>query len=126
MDRTIQKIKEKELSAGVALNPATPLSALEYVLNEADMVLIMTVNPGFGGQKLIPYTLDKIRSLKKLLRERNLKTDIEADGGVTLQNVNQVLSAGANVIVAGSAVFRGDVEKNVTGFLKCMTEGEQR
>lgn len=126
LDRTIQKIKEKGLSAGVALNPATPLSALEYVLDEVDMVLIMTVNPGFGGQKLIPYTLDKIRSLKKLLRERNLKTDIEADGGVTQKNVNQVLSAGANVIVAGSAVFSGDVEKNVTGFLTCMTEGEQR
>lgn len=126
LDRTIQKIKEKGLSTGVALNPATPLSALEYVLDEVDMVLIMTVNPGFGGQKLIPYTLDKIRSLKKLLRERNLKTDIEADGGVTQKNVNQVLSAGANVIVAGSAVFSGDVEKNVTGFLTCMTEGEQR
>lgn len=126
LDRTIQKIKEKGLSAGVALNPATPLSALEYVLDEVDMVLIMTVNPGFGGQKLIPYTLDKIRSLKKLLRERNLKTDIEADGGVTQKNVNQVFSAGANVIVAGSAVFSGDVEKNVTGFLTCMTEGEQR
>lgn len=126
LDRTIQKIKEKGLSAGVALNPATPLSALEYVLDEVDMVLIMTVNPGFGGQKLIPYTLDKIRSLKKLLRERNLKTDIEADGGVTQKNVNQVLSAGANVIVAGSAVFSGDVEKNITGFLTCMTEGEQK
>lgn len=125
LDRTIQKIKEKGMAAGVALNPATPLTVLEYILREVDMVLIMTVNPGFGGQKLIPYTLEKIKSLKKLLEEQNLKTDIEADGGVTLENAGRVLKAGANVIVAGSAVFQGDVEKNVKSFLACMEEGEQ-
>lgn len=104
LDRTIQKIKEKDILAGVAINPATPLSALDYIVSQVDMVLIMTVNPGFGGQKLIPYTLEKIRDLKQMLSKRNLKTDIEADGGVTLENVGNVLEAGANVIVAGSAV----------------------
>ena len=101
LDRTIQKIKEKDILAGVAINPATPLSALDYIVSQVDMVLIMTVNPGFGGQKLIPYTLEKIRDLKQMLSKRNLKTDIEADGGVTLENVGNVLEAGANVIVAG-------------------------
>ncbi len=78
LDRTIQKIKEKDILAGVAINPATPLSALDYIVSQVDMVLIMTVNPGFGGQKLIPYTLEKIRDLKQMLSKRNLKTDIEA------------------------------------------------
>ena len=94
LDRTIQKIKEKDILAGVAINPATPLSALDYIVSQVDMVLIMTVNPGFGGQKLIPYTLEKIRDLKQMLSKRNLKTDIEADGGVTLENVGNVLEAG--------------------------------
>ena len=105
LDRSIQKIKERGILAGVALNPATSLHAVEYVLDAVDMVLIMTVNPGFGGQKLIPYTIDKIRDLRDMLDERGLKTDIEADGGVTLLNVEKVLGAGANIIVAGSAVF---------------------
>ena len=116
LDRTIQKIKEKDILAGVAINPATPLSALDYIVSQVDMVLIMTVNPGFGGQKLIPYTLEKIRDLKQMLSKRNLKTDIEADGGVTLENVGNVLEAGANVIVAGSAVFSGDVAGNAKNF----------
>lgn len=125
LDRTIQKIKEKGILAGVALNPATPLSALEYILNEVDMVLIMTVNPGFGGQKLIPYTIDKIRDLRKMLDGKNLKTDIEADGGVTLDNLAQVLDAGANVVVAGSAVFNGNAEENIAEFLSCMAKEEK-
>lgn len=120
LDRTIQKIKEKDILAGVAINPATPLSALDYIVSQVDMVLIMTVNPGFGGQKLIPYTLEKIRDLKQMLSKRNLKTDIEADGGVTLENVGSVLEAGANVIVAGSAVFSGDVAGNARKFLEFM------
>ncbi len=122
LDRTIQKIKEKDILAGVAINPATPLSALDYIVSQVDMVLIMTVNPGFGGQKLIPYTLEKIRDLKQMLSKRNLKTDIEADGGVTLENVGNVLEAGANVIVAGSAVFSGDVAGNVKKFLELIQE----
>lgn len=117
LDRTIEAIKEKGLLAGVALNPATPISFIEPILGKVDMVLIMTVNPGFGGQKLIPYTLDKVRELKKLLRAKGLKVDIQVDGGVTLENVEQILDAGANVIVAGSAVFNGEIEENVRRFL---------
>ena len=120
LDRTIEAIKEKGILAGVALNPATPLSAIEYVLPKVDMVLIMTVNPGFGGQKLIPYTVDKVRDLKALLEKTANKADIEVDGGVNLENVETLLAAGANIIVAGSAVFNGDIEENVNGFLNIM------
>lgn len=120
LDRTIEAIKEKDILAGVALNPATPLSAIEYVLPKVDMVLIMTVNPGFGGQKLIPYTVDKVRDLKTLLEKSENKADIEVDGGINLENVETLLAAGANIIVAGSAVFNGDIEENVTGFLNIM------
>lgn len=120
LDRTIEAIKEKGILAGVALNPATPLSAIEYVLPKVDMVLIMTVNPGFGGQKLIPYTVDKVRDLKALLEKSGNKADIEVDGGVNLENVETLLAAGANIIVAGSAVFNGDIEENVKGFLNIM------
>ena len=120
LDRTIEAIKEKGILAGVALNPATPLSAIEYVLPKVDMVLIMTVNPGFGGQKLIPYTVDKVRDLNALLEKSGNKADIEVDGGINLENVETLLAAGANIIVAGSAVFNGDIEENVTGFLNIM------
>ena len=120
LDRTIEAIKEKVILAGVALNPATPLSAIEYVLPKVDMVLIMTVNPGFGGQKLIPYTVDKVRDLRGLLEKSGNKADIEVDGGINLENVETLLAAGANIIVAGSAVFNGDIEENVTGFLNIM------
>ena len=120
LDRTIEAIKEKGILAGVALNPATPLSAIEYVLPKVDMVLIMTVNPGFGGQKLIPYTVDKVRDLRGLLEISGNKADIEVDGGINLENVETLLAAGANIIVAGSAVFNGDIEENVTGFLNIM------
>lgn len=118
LDRTIDAIKEKGLLAGVALNPATPLSALSCILSKVDMVLIMTVNPGFGGQSLIPYTLDKVRDLKKMIDTYGLKTDIEVDGGINLSNVEETMAAGANIIVAGSAVFRGNVTENVESFLK--------
>lgn len=117
LDRTIEAIKEKGLLAGVALNPATPLSAIEYVLPKVDMVLIMTVNPGFGGQKLIPYTVQKVRDLKKMIDTKGLKIDIEVDGGINLENVAEVMDAGANIIVAGSAVFSGDVTENTQSFL---------
>lgn len=117
LDRTVEAIKEKGILAGVALNPATPLSAVEYLLPVVDMVLIMTVNPGFGGQKLIPYTVQKVRDLKKLIDAKNLKTDIEVDGGVNLENVTELMDAGANIIVAGSAVFKGDVSENTRMFL---------
>ena len=117
LDRTIDAIKEKGVLAGVALNPATPLSAIEYVLPKVDMVLIMTVNPGFGGQSLIPYTIDKVRDAKKMIEERSLKTDVEVDGGANLDNVSELLDAGANVVVAGSAVFKGDISENIYRFL---------
>ena len=117
LDRTVGQIKEKGLLAGVALNPATPLSAIDYILPAVDMVLIMTVNPGFGGQKLIPYTIQKVRDLKKKIDGQGLKTDIEVDGGITLENVAEVMDAGANIIVAGSAVFSGDVTENTVRFL---------
>lgn len=117
LDRTISAIKEKGLLAGVALNPATPLSAIEWILPKVDMVLIMSVNPGFGGQSMIPYTVDKVRDLKAMIDKKGLKTDIEVDGGVNLENVTDFLDAGANIIVAGSAVFSGDVTENVEHFL---------
>ena len=85
-----------------------------------DMVLVMSVNPGFGGQKLIPYTLDKVKELKTLLDREKLKVDIEVDGGINLENVSEAMEAGANIIVAGSAVFRGDINENVKSFLEIM------
>lgn len=120
LDRTIDKIKEKGVLASVALNPATDLSCLEYILPKLDMVLLMTVNPGYGGQKYIPYATQKIRDLRQMIEERELKIDIEVDGGINLYNVQEVLNAGANIIVAGSAVFRGDTIANVEEFLKVM------
>lgn len=120
LDRTIDAIKEKGILAGVAVNPATPLEAITYILPKVDMVLIMTVNPGFGGQQLIPYTVQKIRDVKKLIDKKGLKTDIEVDGGIDLENVTEVLDAGANIIVAGSAVFSGDIAENVSCFLNIM------
>ena len=122
LDRTIEAIKEKGVLAGVALNPATPIEMIRYILPKVDMVLIMTVNPGFGGQKLIPYTLDKVRELKVLLDREKIKADIEVDGGINLSNVSAAMDAGANVIVAGSAVFGGDIRENVTKFLEIMQE----
>ena len=120
LDRTIAHIKELGVLAGVALNPATPSSVITHVLPMVDMVLVMSVNPGFGGQTFIPYTLDKIVDLRRVLGERGLKLDIQIDGGVTLDNVDDILDAGANIIVAGSSVFQGDVVANVEAFLEHM------
>lgn len=120
LDATIRKIKSRGILAGVAINPATPIEDVLLVLDDVDMVLLMTVNPGFGGQKYIPYMTDKIKSLRRIIEERGLKTDIEVDGGITLENVEEILRAGANIIVAGSAVFPDDVEENVEAFLSKM------
>jgi len=117
LDAVIEMIKKEKVMAGVALNPSTPLSVIEYILPKVDMVLIMSVNPGFGGQSFIPYCLDKISDLSRLLDKKGLKTDIEVDGGVNLENVNEIVEAGANIIVAGSAVFNGDIALNVERFL---------
>lgn len=120
LDQIVRDIKREGLMAGVALNPSTPLTVLDYILPEVDMVLIMTVNPGYGGQKMIPYTLDKIRELRGIVQRRGLSTDIEVDGGVKIDNVDQFLAAGANVIVAGSGIFKGDLAGNVEAFLSVM------
>lgn len=122
LDRTVEAIREKGVLAGVALNPATPLETVRYILPKVDMLLIMTVNPGFGGQKLIPYTVEKVRELRKIVDEKGLKTDIEVDGGVNLSNVEELMDAGANIIVAGSAIFSGDVTENTIRFLNIINE----
>lgn len=118
LNRTVQAIKDAGCRAGVVLNPATPLTALDYILEELDMVLIMSVNPGFGGQKYIESSTRKIAELRGIIESRGLKTDIEVDGGINLNNVSEVINAGANVIVAGSAVFNGDAASNVAAFKK--------
>jgi len=105
LDRVVNQIKELGCKAGVALNPATPVSSLEWILGELDMVLVMSVNPGFGGQKFIPYTLDKIRALADLRSKRGLSFEIEVDGGASLSNAKELVSAGVDIMVAGSAVF---------------------
>lgn len=117
LNRTIMQIKESGLKAGVALNPATPLSVLEYVIEYLDMVLIMTVNPGFGGQSFIENSIRKIKEVRQMAKEKGVASlDIEVDGGVTPSNVGELIEAGANIFVAGSAVFKGDVEKNIADF----------
>ena len=118
LHRTVTKIKELGLKAGVSLNPATPLSALEWILPELDMVLIMSVNPGFGGQKFIPFSLEKI----KKLREIAPYIDIEVDGGVNKENIGELVKAGANILVAGTAVFGGDIAENTRQLLEKMYE----
>lgn len=118
LNRTIAKIKEAGCKAGVSLNPSTPLNVLEYVLSELDMVLIMSVNPGFGGQAFIPNSLDKIKSLREMITDQGLDIDIEVDGGINSSNVSEVIKAGANVIVAGTAVFKGNIENNIMDFKK--------
>ncbi len=105
LHRTLQKIRQAGARAAVALNPATSLSTVEWILGDIDMVLIMTVNPGFGGQTFIETVTEKVRDLKKLCIRRGLKTDIEVDGGIDLSNIYRITEAGANVIVAGSTVF---------------------
>ena len=124
LDRTINQIKEAGMKAAVALNPATPVETLNVILPEVDMVLLMSVNPGFGGQKFIPYTLEKIRTLRRMCTERGLSTRIEVDGGVTTANVRQVIEAGADVIVAGSAVFKGNPADNTKALLEIFKEYE--
>lgn len=105
VDRTIGLIKENGCKAGLVFNPATPLDVLEYTLDKIDMVLLMSVNPGFGGQKFIPYVLDKARAVRKMIDDRDLKVNIEIDGGVGPANILEVARAGVDTFVAGSAVF---------------------
>lgn len=116
LHRTIGQIKELGKKCGVALNPATPLSELDYVLEDVDMVLLMTVNPGFGGQKFIGAMYEKIRTLRERITAEGLSADIEVDGGIKVSNTKEAIEAGASVLVAGSAVFEGDIEANVRAF----------
>ncbi len=106
LHRTIQGIKQLGAKAGVSLNPATPVATIEEILEEIDLLLIMSVNPGFGGQTFIPKTLEKIRTARNMIEARQLSTYLEVDGGIKADNVRQVISAGANVLVAGSAIFK--------------------
>jgi len=108
LHRVVAQIKDAGMKAGVAINPHTPVEVLEDIIEEIDLVLIMSVNPGFGGQKFIPRALDKIRRAKNLIVSRGLKTQIEVDGGVTLDNISSVVGAGADIVVAGNAVFAAE------------------
>lgn len=114
LHRTIQNIRSHGVKAGVSINPATPVCMIEEVLSDVDMVLVMSVNPGFGGQKFIPSALDKIRTLDSIRKERNLDFVIEIDGGAGTDNIDEILAAGTDIVVAGSSVFKkGDIDKQV-------------
>lgn len=118
---TLENIKAAGVKAGITLNPDTPVSAIKPYMHMVDMVLVMSVNPGFGGQKFIVSSLDKLREVKKLRDELGLNFDIEVDGGINVDNLLSVLEAGANVIVAGSAIFGGDAAENVSNFKGVMS-----
>jgi len=118
LHRNVQQIRSLGMKAGVALNPHTPVAFLSDILHDLDLVLIMSVNPGFGGQQFIPYTLEKLRQLKAMIRERQLDTLIEVDGGVTLENAGSIVAAGADVLVAGSTVFGSSDPKATIRALK--------
>lgn len=121
LHRTIQKIKSFGLKAGVSINPATPVSFIKDIIRDVDMVLIMSVNPGFGGQSLIKNVKYKFEELNQMIRDYNLNIDVEIDGGVTINNLEEVLSWGANVIVAGSAIYRAkDVVAETKKFKQIM------
>ena len=116
LHRTLQQIRALGCETCVVLNPATPLTALDYVLEDVDVVLLMTVNPGFGGQAYIPAMTEKIRQLCRMIDERGLDVKIEIDGGVKLSNAKELIEAGAEYLVAGSSVFNGEPEKAIAGF----------
>jgi ribulose-phosphate 3-epimerase len=107
LQRTLTAIREAGGKAGIAINPATPISALEEGLPYADFILLMSVNPGFGGQKFIPTMIDKLRRLRQMIDERGFETRIEIDGGIDASNIGKIVASGAEIIVAGSAVFGG-------------------
>lgn len=122
LHRAIQQVKAAGCKVGVSLNPATPLDVLDYIIEEIDLVLVMTVNPGFGGQAYIDAMDEKIRNLRKMITDRGLDVDIEVDGGVKENNIAHIKECGANIFVAGSAVFNGDIQTNVKNLLKAMEE----
>ena len=120
IDETIRDIKACGVRAAVAINPETPVDKIMPYLDDIDMALVMSVHPGFGGQKFIPDVLDKVRIIRAYYRDNNMDKDIEIDGGINFDNLPEVLEAGANVIVAGSSVYRGDAAANTKKFLELM------
>ena len=118
VDEVIDEIHRLGLKAGISIKPGTPVEAVEPYLDKIDMVLVMTVEPGFGGQKYIEASTGRIRRVRKMITDKGLSVDVQVDGGITKDNVHVVLEAGANVIVAGSAVFRGNIAENVKGLLE--------
>lgn len=124
VDAALDKIRECGMKVGLSICPETAAEAVEQYLEKVDMILVMCVHPGFGGQKFIPESLDKIREIRQMISERGLNVDIEVDGGIYLSNVREVLDAGANIIVAGSAVFGGDPAENTKEFVKILRSYE--
>ncbi len=121
---TLKKIQECGLKAGLSIKPATPVEDVIPYLDLLDMILIMSVEPGLGGQKYMEAATDRIRQTRKIIKERGLNIDVEVDGGVCKDNLRMILDAGANVIVSGSSIFKGDIEKNTLEFVKILKEAE--
>ena len=124
VNATIAKIREQDMKVGISICPDTPVDALNEYLDKVDMVLIMSVHPGFGGQSFIPTSLDKIRELKSIIEEKGFSVDIQVDGGIGMNNVEDVIKAGANIIVAGSAIFKNDTAKNTRDMLEILKKYE--
>ena len=122
LGNVIQMIRAQGLKASVAINPSTPVEKLAPYLEQLDMVLVMTVQPGFGGQKYLEHCTEKVREVRALADEKKLSLNIEVDGGITVENVRTVLDAGADIIVSGSGIYKGDVTQNVTNFLEIFKE----
>lgn len=124
--RTIQKIKENGVKAGLSLNPATPLCTIDHMLYELDMVLLMSVNPGFGGQKFIPFVLDKIKNLRRTIDEKGLSVLIEVDGGIKISNALEIASVGADILVMGSGFFNaGDYNETINKLREILSYDRQ-
>ena len=121
---TIDKIRECGMKVGLSICPETEAEALKPYLKEVDMILVMSVHPGFGGQKFIPESLEKIRKVREMIEEQGLSVDVEVDGGIYLTNVREVLDAGVNVVVAGSAVFKGEPGQNTKEFMEILRDYE--
>ena len=121
---TIKAIREAGLKVGLSIKPATEAEAIRPYLDQIDMILVMSVEPGFGGQKFIPESLDKIRALRAMIEEAGVNVDIEVDGGIYQTNVKEVLDAGANIIVSGSGVFKGDIAENTREFMEILNSHE--
>ena len=124
VEETIAKIRECGMKVGLSICPKTSEKEVEHLLSKIDMLLVMSVHPGFGGQKFIPESLDKIRAIRKMIEEQELNVDIQVDGGIYLTNVREVLDAGANIIVAGSAVFKGEPAQNTKEFMEILKSYE--